>query len=264
MVPIPEVPMTEERESSGFRSSLVDASMLILLSPAYAFKAGLIKCAEGFASKCPLPIHWLRERQQHKVLLNIDGDIGEAPGADDLECNDENVALLQSVTWDEVQSLLRPGTTCRVLMHLMSWLILCGAQFAGAVLIISVCFTLNSHLHGFEPVHGHILVKEAALLVSCLFWISWCIFSMLLGVVCFNCCEEWPSLFGDNEPKLFTVFGVWLLVPLVSVGWCFACGNLDAALCFVFGLLPVALLAVSLRVLLLSGRSARNRVANQV
>jgi len=195
-------------------------------------------------------------RQSPKVILNIEGNLDEGDGMEVIDGEFEFRRFWQSIQ----------GSRCEMLLDVGYWLCLCGAHIAGAVLITFGCFVLNVRLDAVRLVHGRLLVKDAALLVSCVFWMSWCFFSIFLGAWCFTCCEEWPSVLGNGEPKLFAVFALWLVLPIVLVVWCFISGSLHAALSLVFGLLPVALLIVLLRAMFMtdaSGRRSSKRARSQ-
>lgn len=137
-------------------------------------------------------------------------------------------------------------------------------QLAGAVLILYICYFLNSSFNGFKFSGGHILVNNVALAVSCAFWFLWSALSVSLIILSITLCARWPETFQDCSLIQLFVFGLWLLIPGICVAWCFNGGNLDAALCFVCGLFPVALFGVGSCLYFLNAKSARRaRVATE-
>jgi hypothetical protein len=151
------------------------------------------------------------------------------------------------------------GAVISTLITLSVWSSLCGVLLAGATSIGYVCYVLNSVVHGFDVQNGKLLMQDASFLVSLVFWTLWCTLAVFLCALVFACSEMWPQVFGLGEPKLIFVFAVWLLVPVMLVGECFALGSVDAGLCFVCALLPVALFFVFLFVVCLSGDATLKR-----
>lgn len=244
---------------TGFRDSL-SSSSLLLTSPAHIVRAGLITCVDACGSKSSS----VPEKYRPKALLNIDSD-------EDLERFMEGTSTTASSSSTPPASIHQPddlptplscelGPIAGAMVYGVYWLCFVATHLAGAVLILFLCYLLNSRIDGFQLVDGHLLVKNAAFPLCLIFWIFWCGFSCLMGSIMFLCCEEWPAVLGDGTFPGLGVVWLWLLVPCVSIFYCLSIGSAHAALCFAFGLLPVALLVVFLRVMLPWRKPDRKRV----